>query len=638
MRKRKALKGGYKFSDPTIAGPALTPKLYQTPNKDIIAIKSRYNDKFKEAERDLNQLIQLKKDADANFYKKQTQDIEEEKINQKASAESNEQTKKSLLIVGKTSSAIIRAFWTVATFIVSKIQYVITTISKAGKGAIIKAILAILFIILVIVGAINGFSGLKSKANNIKNSSDGSRDIFKKDLDDYLNIQRPKNIFSSFRDFFNNLIPNDYKYKLSSISNSLTYITTGNNQYDEYLEPRIEIMNGRSDNIFHVNLNKIDGEDINKTYSIIKPKNVLLNFNENLYYDSDYNKIDSNIKAFIGNYPQKCIIPITSNSDGKYILDVISTNIKYYDNNEKIIANSNLISPIFEDSKSDSKLKNTAVKLRSFNNLLYTNYFDANNILGAYATKLINPNYKGPIIRLSNASKETIHTENENKNGKRTADFYNDYNTSQLYTIIDNKRIDYSQIFGSRNSSVAVLYDQSVNNTHLKFNDYVFKSPPEFVYDKNNNNNSYIWFYGQQMLMFTQQISYKKLKIYMKFKFTTESFNIIQPRFFLATINNSVITIEPVSKNAGSKEIFFKYDGQPISKNYIPITDATEQNLNLNIKSDNPIILECLGNNVDNRTSLVRDKDYNGDELHKESIKNSLNAQIYELRIFKSDD
>ena len=636
MRKRKALKGGYKFSDPTIAGPALTPKLYQTPNKDIIAIKSRYNDKFKEAERDLNQLIQLKKDADANFYKKQTQDIEEEKINQKASAESNEQTKKSLLIVGKTSSAIIRAFWTVATFIVSKIQYVITTISKAGKGAIIKAILAILFIILVIVGAINGFSGLKSKANNIKNSSDGSRDIFKKDLDDYLNIQRPKNIFSSFRDFFNNLIPNDYKYKLSSISNSLTYITTGNNQYDEYLEPRIEIMNGRSDNIFHVNLNKIDGEDINKTYSIIKPKNVLLNFNENLYYDSDYNKIDSNIKAFIGNYPQKCIIPITSNSDGKYILDLISTNIKYYDNNEKIIANSNLISPIFEDSKSDSKLKNTAVKLRSFNNLLYTNYFDANNILGAYATKLINPNYKGPIIRLSNASKETIHTENENKNGKRTADFYNDYNTSQLYTIIDNKRIDYSQIFGSQKSSVAVLYDQSVNNTHLKFNDYVFKSPPEFVYDKNNNNNSYIWFNEQQMLMFTQQISYKKLKIYMKFKFTAGSFTKAKesPMFFLATINNSVITIDPIESN----KIVFKYAGQPISKNYIPITDETEQNLNLIINSDNPIILECLGNNVDNRTSSVRDKDYNGDELHKESIKNSFKGHIYELRIFKSDD
>ena len=630
MRKRKALKGGYKFSDPTIAGPALTPKLYQTPNKDIIAIKSRYNDKFKEAERDLNQLIQLKKDADANFYKKQTQDIEEEKINQKASAESNEQTKKSLLIVGKTSSAIIRAFWTVATFIVSKIQYVITTISKAGKGAIIKAILAILFIILVIVGAINGFSGLKSKANNIKNSSDGSRDIFKKDLDDYLNIQRPKNIFSSFRDFFNNLIPNDYKYKLSSISNSLTYITTGNNQYDEYLEPRIEIMNGRSDNIFHVNLNKIDGEDINKTYSIIKPKNVLLNFNENLYYDSDYNKIDSNIKAFIGNYPQKCIIPITSNSDGKYILDVISTNIKYYDNNEKIIANSNLISPIFEDSK----LKNTAVKLRSFNNLLYTNYFDANNILGAYATKLINPNYKGPIIRLSNASKETIHTENENKNGKRTADFYNDYNTSQLYTIIDNKRIDYSQIFGSQNSSVAVLYDQSVNNTHLKFNDYVFKSPPAFIYNK--DSNSHIWFNDQQMLMFTQQISYKKLKIYMKFKFTAESFTKAKesPMFFLATINNSVITIDPIEVN----KIVFKYAGQPISKNYIPITDETEQNLNLIINNDNPIILECLGNNVDNRTSVVRNKDNNGDELHKESIKNSFKGHIYELRIFKSDD
>ena len=634
MRKRKALKGGYTFTDPTIAGPVLKEKLYQTTDDDIIALKSKYNKKYEEAEKDLNKLVQIKKEADINYYKALNQKNKDASVNDKQNEIANKQTIEVSKLTGSVIVAVGKSIWAIFTFAISNLKYAITTISTAGKGAIIKAILAILFIILVIAGAINGFSGLNSNSNNIKNSGDAGKDILKKDTDDYINMKRPNNIFSSIGDFFNNLLPNDYKNKLGSISNSLTYITTGKNQYDEYLEPRTEILEGRSDNIFHINLTKNQKYSKDNTYSIIKPKDILLEFNENLYYNSDYNKIDNNIKAYINNYPQKCIIPIKSNINGRYILDLDSSNIKYYTINDNIIENSNLIKPIFEYSISGSNLQKTAVKLRSFNNHLYTNYFDANNVLGAYATKLINPNYKGPIIRLTNANEKEIYTENENENGKRTADFFNDYNTSQLYTIIDNKKIDHSQFFNNQNSSVVVLYDQSVNNTHLKFSKELFKWPPAFVYNK--NNNSYIWFNEQQMLMFTQPISYKNLKIYMKFKFTAGSFTKAResPMFFLSTKNNSIITIDPIEPN----KIAFKYAGQKISKDYTSTTDITEQNIDLIINSDNPIILECLGNNVDNRTTLVRDFDIKNDKLQEESKKNSLNAYIYELRIFKLND
>ena len=638
MRKRKALKGGYTFTDPTIAGPVLKEKLYQTTDDDIIALKSKYNKKYEEAEKDLNQLIQIKKEADINYYKALNQKNKDDALTAQRNKISNEQAIEVSKLTGSVIVATGKSIWTIFTFAISNLKYAITTISTAGKGAIIKAILAILFIILIIAGAINGFSGLNSNSNNIKNSGDAGKDILKKDTDDYINKERP-NIFTSIRDFFNSLLPNDYKNKLGSISNSLTYITTGKNQYDEYLEPRTEILEGRSDNIFHINLTKNEKYSKNNTYSIIKPKDVLLEFNENLYYNSDYNKIDSNIKAYINKYPQKCIIPIKSNINGKYILDLDSTNIKYYTINDTLIENNNLIKPIFEYSTSGSNLQKTAVKLRSFNNHLYTSYFDANNVLGAYATKLINQNYKGPIIRLTDANEKEIHTENENKNGKRTADFYNDYNTFQLYTIIDNKKIDYKQFFDTKSTksiTVAVLYDQSGNNTHLKFSKEIFKWPPAFIY--NIDSKSYIYFNDQNMLMFTQPISYKKLKIYMKFKFTTESFTQVtnnkSPMFFLSTKNNSIITID----STGTGKIAFKYAGQSISKDYLFSDKEKEENVDLIIKSDNPIVLECLGNNVDNRTASVRLDDTGGDKLHGESKKNSLYAHIYDLRIFKLDD
>jgi hypothetical protein len=670
MRKRKALKGGYALTNYAIAGPVLKEKLYQTPDENINALKLTYNEKFKEAERDLNKIAQIKKEADINYYKALKQKNSENDSNTKENEISNKQNLKILKLSGSALIAVVKSIWTFMKFIVSNIKYSITTVCTAGKGAIIKAILAILFIILVILGAINGFSSFSGvNSNNIKNSSAAGKEIFKKDSDDYINMKPDNNIFTNISDYFlNKLLPDDYKIKLKSISNSLTYITTGKNQYDDLLDTRDEIFEGRCDNIFHINFNDYPVYNKINTYSIIEPKDVLLEFNEDLYYNSDYNKIDSNIKEII-KYPQKCFIPIkpTTNSNGRYTLDI--ENSKYYDKYNAIISNSNLIKSILKDS--DSNSKNTSFKLNSFNNKIYTNYYDANNALGTYGTRLINPNYKGPTLRLTNANQDEIYTpkENNEKNGKRTADFYYDNNTSKLYAIINDKKINYEDFFNKNHSSVVIIYDQSGNNHHLKFEKHDFLYMPEFklgskeVATKDDIIENYaIHFYEQHILFFTKPISYKKINIVTKIKLSIyHNFETLQYMNFLATRNQEIIKIEKTINKINfttitetDTETTDSNKPKNISSDYlisdlkIKITEIRSNNIYYN---NNPVVLECLGCAYDRRSSNEYNFDtkteintegklvlYKGKKLQDYLVQYCFKGYIYELIIYKSDD
>ena len=274
--------------------------------------------------------------------------------------------------VGKSVVFITKLFIDVFKIFLSLLKTIGTFIVMGGQGAIIK-VLIVIFILLVAIGFItSGFSGVNSK--DINSSSDVGKDILKRDNDDYItNLKETNNDrLTRMHDWFKSLLPNSYKMGFSSISNSLTYITTGKNQFDEYLDDR--------DDINITNISK------DNTYSIIEPKDVILEFNENLYYNSDYSKITKNIKDVI-NYPTKCAIPIIPNSSGKYSLNI--ANIKYYNTNNALITpeKTALIKPIFK--KEEGKDKNTGVKLNSFNNYLYTNYFNAKNALGTYGTRLI---------------------------------------------------------------------------------------------------------------------------------------------------------------------------------------------------------------------------------------------------------
>jgi hypothetical protein len=130
------------------------------------------------------------------------------------------------------------------------------------------------------------------------------------------------------------MIPNSYKYKWSSFYNSASHMITGKNKYDSYLEQRHEIDIGRCDDIIHINFKETsDKYQKERTYSIIAPKDIILKYNNNLYNDSDYNKIDSNIKVLVNNYHSKCIIPIKHNDNtGKYELK-LNSNMYFNDSN-----------------------------------------------------------------------------------------------------------------------------------------------------------------------------------------------------------------------------------------------------------------------------------------------------------------
>lgn len=622
MRKRKALKGGYKFSNPVMAGPFLKETLYRAKDDDIIGIDVSYNEKLKAAENDLNQFKQNLQEANKNYYQKQQDDLKQQKIDDNSSKVSNAQTKKSIIMVSNGTSAIVRGLWSILKYISSIVPFVIKTISNAGRGAIIKALLFIIFIILLIVGITKGISGLNSQRSSIPNFSEYGNSMFQLDTDSYLAMPSTDTIFSRTSEYINSLIPNEYKYNFGAISNSISYITTGKNQYEDYLTDRDETDQGRSDNIFHIHFEK-EGNNYNKdyTFSTIKPKDVKLEFNENSYYNSDYNKIDSNFNAVI-NYPKTCIINI-KNDANKYMLDLNPDNIKYYDKNNNIIANSNVITPIFTPA-------NNGVKLNSFNNLLYSEYFNANKVLAAYAPKLINPNYKGPIIRLANSAKTNI------------IDFYNDYNDKKLYCIIDNKKIYYETYFKvSDVPSVRTLYDQSGNNNHFSYSSTALIRDPNLYID----DNGYYLHFDDRRILVSNPISSKNIKIYTKIRIKYEKSRLdagdSKSMFFLYRKNEDKgINIKKIDDN----NIAFTYNGQEISEK-IPnskfdnITMHYITTKDISNADGSDVILESLGNAEDIRSQIDRDiNDIDGKKRKDDLDNHSLDANIYDLRIFKSDD
>jgi hypothetical protein len=632
MRKRKALKGGYKYANPVMAGPFLKETLYRAKDDDIINIDKSYKDKLKAAEQDLEQSKQNLQEANKNYYIKRKEIQLRDKLDNKVNQQNLTNAANTVKYTASFSEKIIKAFWTVATYIVGLGQFAIKTISNAGRGAIIKALLFIIFIILVIVGFTKGFSGLNSQRSSASANIAGyGNSMFQIDTDNYLAIPQTDNIMTKMNDYINNLIPSEYKYNWSAISNSVSYITTGKNQYEEFLTNREETDQGRSDNIFHINFQKTSTYPKDNTFSIIEPKDVILEFNENSYYNSDYNKIDSNFNAVI-KYPKKCIIKIKEDDNGKYNLNLTTNNIKYYDNNNnEITTKKDIIKPIFIKS-------NNVFKLNSFDNLLYSEYNNANKVLGAYAPKLINPNYKGPVIRL------TYRTNNEGVKIK-TINFYNNYKTSDLYCYVNSEQINFDKYFNEQNKkfiTVEILYDQSGNNNHFSYSSTDLIQAPNLYSD----DNGYFLHFADRHILVSNPISFKKIKIYTKIRINYDKKRLdagdSESMFFLYRKNEEKgINIKKKDDN----NMAFYYNGQAISEN-IKLTDGKSDETQMHYITTNDIsnadksdvVLESLGNAEDIRSQIIKDRDIQG-QIRADNLDNhSLKANIYDLRIFKSDD
>ena len=496
MGKRKALKGGY-IGHPARTGPALKESLGKINEDELDKIKKTYDELLEKSKEDVELALAIKKAREQEYNNLQNEHQKDASRKEKTNIENNKLAFKAL---SGFLGFITKFIGSVINFLRQFTAYAIKQLFHGGQGVFLKAFMAILFIVAVFVGFTYGID-LFNSDTGLNSYNDIKKNILNTDYDKYLTMPNSDTYMGKLQDRMGSMIPNSYKYKWSSFYNSAAYMVTGKNKYDSYLEKRDEIDTGRSDDIIHINFTKTsDKYQKERTYSIIEPKDIILKYNNNLYNDSDYNRIDSNIKELVNNYHSKCIIPIKHNENtGKYELK-LNSNMYFNDNNVLLSGKNNLIKPIFDND----------LKFASFNNVLYTGYYNSSSVIGVYSTKLINPNYKGPILRLTTAHE----IRNENNKNEKTANFYNVYNTNDLYCIILDKKISYKDFFATKSSStiyVAAIYDQSGNNHNFIFKDNDNKYMPEYIHD-----NKIIKFYNRRILFLSKPIVSKFIKINAK--------------------------------------------------------------------------------------------------------------------------
>jgi hypothetical protein len=242
-------------------------------------------------------------------------------------------------IIGAIVSKIISIFRYCLSLCIKLIKTV-TNIFNMGNGAIIRLVIFIIVFALIITFIVYGFINIFSNNNNKINEVSGNditSELISIDNDDYLREPVIKNdIFSRISNWFISLFPNSYNNQFTAAKNSLNYMMTGKNQYDIYATKRDEITSGRSDNIFH-----FDGKSLlgsyhkDKTYSILKPIDVVFTYNSNINPNSDYKKLG----GFADDYfklSDTYNIPVKTNDNGKYVLDTDNANYTSLNNNNNI--------------------------------------------------------------------------------------------------------------------------------------------------------------------------------------------------------------------------------------------------------------------------------------------------------------
>ena len=278
-------------------------------------------------------------------------------------------------------------------------------------------------------------------------------------------------------------VPNDYKYKFNSLGNSLSYITTGKNQYDMFLEPRMEIKTGRNDDIFHI----IKNNDENLTYCLLQPTDINIKFPENYYNNIDYYNINEKLLDEI-KYPTSMTIPFTTSNIKntgilKYGLNIDNQrylNIANRDVSNKIDKNKNLF-----------KLNKNNIILNSFPN---NNYNSTADIIAIYAPILLNKNYKGQIM--------TIIVKNNIENKYRNIYYDKEYNS--LY-YKDDLNVPINLNFDKDYYDIHRLFDQTGNGHDYIFdngNDMDDKYPPMLI--KRDENYS-IEFFSRSILYLSKK-------------------------------------------------------------------------------------------------------------------------------------
>jgi len=328
MPRKKVLKGGYQQG----TGPLneINLKTHEVEKLELIDDSLK-----KEREKLHEKVVELQRDKEIERKKNADEAKENIEINKLDEIQQQNLINNTSGILHSIGSIIIYIFYFIGALF-NKIITVIKTaagLSNVGNGVLWRYLGAILFILFCIFG-IAFIIKLVSKTPPNKYNTIADN-IMNGEYYNLINI-KPPTFFSKFSNGLFALVPDKYKYNVSSLFGSLSYSISGKNQYENYLEERETVDNdaGRSDNIFNLNFSSpivVDGKQLltTKTYSILKPKDIVINFDSNRHPLSDMNKLDKdfishNDKYFstFNNY----VIPITAPSSN-WIADI---NNAYY--------------------------------------------------------------------------------------------------------------------------------------------------------------------------------------------------------------------------------------------------------------------------------------------------------------------
>jgi len=558
MGRKKAVsikKGGANYD---IEGPLLSTNLYKELNiGNLENIKKSYDENLDKTREKLDRVSKDLNDLETNHHNEEIRNIKLKEINNKKIIADNKllQKKKDQaynIIVKDLGGFIGSIFITIgkliSTFFIA-IYYSLKLAFNSGEGILFKIICFIL-VVFAIAFIIMGFkSGLPSF--DFSTSNNITKSIFKSDNDyNYTNINQ--GFITKLSNQLYSLVPNDYKYKFNSLGNSLSYITTGKNQYEDFLEPRVEIKTGRNDGIFHF----IEANP-DFTHCLLEPKVIKINFDENYYNNIDYNNINSKLLDNI-KYPISMTIPFTSknvNGRSKYILDV--DNQTYFRSNSDF-TETNVNNKIDKKHHIFTKNNDNIIFLNSFKNI---NYNETADIIAIYSPILLYKNYKGPIMTIIREIKEEVEKANEYKSVSKYENVYYDINIQKLYYNEDSGRI---YLFTETNIpdyyGIHRLFDQTGNGYDYIFdngNDMDDKYQPMLIYNKIYQIYQ-IEFFSRSILYLSKKYPETKSSITASIQFNTlkkyqrgVQFNGNKNMSILTAINNMSlmeINIENIQK------------------------------------------------------------------------------------------
>lgn len=626
-------KGGNTRTD--VIGPLIPQSLYKLENIDkednkLDKLENIYTNKEEETLQKLKNLQDRLKTISKSNQAEQAQTLNDRKfqadVANKNSKLALERTKQLTSIANAT--LINASMFT--KFMVDNVKFGITTVFNSGEGVILKCIVVFtiiaLFVILIVgltTGVFNG--GVKNVGGN-----DISKNILNSDNENYITQPNSFSLLKSMSNGLNNLLPPEFKYSFASLTNSISYITTGKNQYEDFLIPRETLDVGRSDNIFHINLQNHGSYDNRKTFCALSPKEIDFTFSSNLYTSADYNKLDENLRNDI-NYPTSYTIPFKTDN-GRYALDIGGS---YY--NKDI----NKLPKLFKTSG-----KSTEIIFNSFNSISGNKMF---GIIGLYGAILLNRDYKGPILKLTTHNYAKLRISKEAAKNEVELYYSND-----TYYYYDNKHNYVPYNFDRANYTyyVNILYDQSGNNRDFVYLESDNKYQPVLTDDKTIKFTTKNIMYLNMRFNFSEMQVKTKIKVNKFVKGTIQiedHYKIVQGNEnaymnLLSNYNTPIIKLK-IQKNADNMPDTYNID---IQDDYTKVqinNDNTKYNTdeiaNLTIDIDvkkNKQGIQTLGTIHDDRTEEDLRKlpqgDPDGNILTQHIEAHNFVGELYELYIY----